>query len=120
MSRNNLLEALPDLIVLLHSDGTVHKSYGGRGVTELKPAGDSAGKPIDAVWPAPVASLARQLTAAAIAGRTMTESDFEHAGHRYDMRVSVQSSDAVTCVIRAVLDGKALESPEPQESSRAR
>jgi EAL domain-containing protein (putative c-di-GMP-specific phosphodiesterase class I)/GGDEF domain-containing protein len=120
VSRNNLLEALPDLIVLLQSDGTVFKSYGGRGVSELKPAGDFAGKAIDALWPAPVASLARQLAAQAMAGRKTTESDFEHAGHRYDMRISVHGSDMVTCVIRAVLDGKSLDSSEPQESSRTR
>ena len=118
MSRNNLLEALPDLIVLLQRDGTALKSYGGRGVAELKPTADFAGKSIDTFWPAPVASLARHLAVEAIAGRTTTESDFEHAGHRYDMRVSVHGTDMVTCVIRAVLDGKALANPEPQESSR--
>ena len=67
MATKDLLEALPDLILLLHQDGMVLGSYGGRGVPELKPATDPVGKGLEVAWPTPIAELIRRLTRDAIA-----------------------------------------------------
>ncbi len=112
MSATNLLEALPDLVVLLHRDGTLIGSHGGRSLGALRPSPEGAGKPVEASWPAPVASLARQLTHDAFSSRTATESAFKHAGRPYEMRVSIHATDTVVCVIRTVLEDAGQEAPE--------
>ena len=112
MSATNLLDALPDLVVLLHRDGTLVGSHGGRSLSALKPSPDDAGKPVAATWPEPVASLARQLTRDALSGRTTMESAFKHDGRHYEMRVSIQGADTVICVIRTVLGDAGQEAAE--------
>ena len=113
MSATDLLEALPDLLVVLHRDGTLVGCHGGRGVGALKPATDSVGKPVEVSWPESVAGLARQLTRDALAGRRAAESVFEHDGHPYEMRISAHSANTVLCVIRTVLQDPVQEAPEP-------
>src|SRR6185437_6103974 len=99
MSGTNLLEALPDLIVLLHRDGTLVRCHGGRGVAALQPAADGVGKPVEVSWPESVASLAKRLAAEVFASRKTAESAFEHGDHRYDMRMSIYGADTLLCVI---------------------
>ncbi len=111
MSATNLLEALPDLVVLLHRDGTLVGSHGGRSLYALRPSPEGAGKPVEAFWPAPVASLARQLTRDAFSSCTATGSAFKHDGRPYEMRVSIHATDTVVCTIRTVLNDAALEAP---------
>jgi EAL domain-containing protein (putative c-di-GMP-specific phosphodiesterase class I)/GGDEF domain-containing protein len=112
MSGTDLLEALPDLVVLLHRDGTLVRCHGGRGVAALKPAGDDLGKLVEVSWPESVASLARQLTHNAFANRTAAESTFEHGGHRYEMRICIYGANTVLCVIRTALKDPTQEAPE--------
>jgi EAL domain-containing protein (putative c-di-GMP-specific phosphodiesterase class I)/GGDEF domain-containing protein len=113
MSATDLLEALPDLIVLLHSDGTLVRCHGGRGVAALKPAANGIGKPVELSWPESVASLAKQLARDVFASRTAAESAFEHGGHRYEMRISIHGANTVLCMIRTVLRDPTQEAPEP-------
>src|SRR6185437_3774528 len=112
MSAINLLEALPDLVVLLHTDGTLVGSYGGRSLSALQLSADSAGKPVEEAWPEAVASLARQLTRDAFTRRAATQSAFKHDGRRYEMRVSIQGAETVICVVRAVLGDAGQDAPE--------
>jgi EAL domain-containing protein (putative c-di-GMP-specific phosphodiesterase class I)/GGDEF domain-containing protein len=105
MPSDVLIEGLPDLVVLLRRDGIVVTHRGGRGVADLKLAGDAIGKPIDAVWSESVAGLVKQLTRKAIALRTTTEARFQDRGRDYEARVSAQGPDRAICVIRAVLAG---------------
>ena len=119
MSSTNLLEALPDLIVLLHRDGAILRVYGGRGVAALKPAADAVGKSIETVWPESAARLAKELVRDALARRASAEATFEEDGHCFEMRVSVQALDVAICVVRPALSGHAQpESFDTQESSR--
>jgi EAL domain-containing protein (putative c-di-GMP-specific phosphodiesterase class I) len=111
MATKDLLEALPDLILLLQRDGTVLGSYGGRGAPELKPATDPVGKQLESAWPAPLATLIRELTLEAIAGRRVTGGSYQHAGREYDLRVNPHGSYCAVCAIRAVLDQPQLETP---------
>ena len=74
-----LLEALPDLIVLVRREGTVIACAGGGGVGHLKPTAPE-GQPLESFWPAPIAQLLKQLIRKAIATRAPTEARFEDAG----------------------------------------
>jgi EAL domain-containing protein (putative c-di-GMP-specific phosphodiesterase class I)/GGDEF domain-containing protein len=112
MSATDLLEALPDLIVLLHRDGTLISCHGGRGVAALKPRAEGVGKPVEVSWPEAVASLARQLTHEAFASRTAAESAFEQGGHRYEMRIRLHAPNTALCVIRTVLRDPIQDAPE--------
>jgi EAL domain-containing protein (putative c-di-GMP-specific phosphodiesterase class I)/GGDEF domain-containing protein len=125
MPADALIERLPDLVVLLRRDGVVVAHSGGHDVTDLKPAGDAIGKPIEAVWSDSVAGLVKQLTRKAIALRTTAEGKFQERGRDYEARVSAQGPDRAICVIRAVLAGAqdgALEAtderPRPQLDRR--
>ncbi len=115
MWTNDMFEALPDLILLLRQDGSVLRSYGGRGVPGLMPTADPAGKSLEAVWPASVTALIKQLTHEAISGATTAEAPFREDGRSYDMRISAQGADHAICVIRAALDGAQNDAPEKQE-----
>jgi EAL domain-containing protein (putative c-di-GMP-specific phosphodiesterase class I) len=111
MATKDLLEALPDLILLLQRDGTVLGSYGGRGTPELKPTADPVGRQLESAWPAPLATLIRQLTLEAIAGRRVTGASYQHAGREYDLRVNPHGSYCAVCAIRAALDQPQLRTP---------
>jgi EAL domain-containing protein (putative c-di-GMP-specific phosphodiesterase class I) len=113
MATKDLLEALPDLILLLQRDGTVLGSYGGRAAPELQPATDPVGRPLEFAWPAPLATLIRQLTLEAMAGRKVAGGAYQHAGREYDLRVNPHGSYCAVCSIRAMLD-----QPGPATPSR--
>ena len=103
MATKDLLEALPDLILLLQRDGTVLGSYGGRGTPELRPTTAPVGKQLESTWPAPLANLIRQLTLEAITSRGTTAAAHQDGGREYDIRVTPHGSYCALCVIRAML-----------------
>ena len=98
----SLLEALPDLIVLVQREGVVMACAGGGGVGRLKPA-DPDGKQLEALWPAAIAELLKQLVRKAIATRAASEGRFEHEGRGFEVRVSAQGPQRALCVIRPML-----------------
>ncbi len=87
-----LLEALPDLIVLVRRDGTVMSCAGGGGVGRLKPP-DADGERLESIWPAPVAELIKQLVRKVIATRAPAEARFHDAGRGFEARVSAQGPE---------------------------
>jgi predicted signal transduction protein with EAL and GGDEF domain len=97
-----LLEALPDLIVLVRREGTVMACGGGDGVGRLKPAAPN-GERLDCIWPAPVAELLKQLIRKAIATRAPAEARFQDEGREFEARVSAQGPERAICVIRPLL-----------------
>jgi len=111
MATKDLLEGLPDLILLLQRDGTVLGSYGGRGAPELKPTTDPVGKQLEFGWLAPLATLIRQLTLEAIAGHTVAGASYQQAGRTYDLRVTPHGSYCAICAIRAMLDQSQPDTP---------
>jgi EAL domain-containing protein (putative c-di-GMP-specific phosphodiesterase class I)/GGDEF domain-containing protein len=95
-----LVEALPDLALLIGRDGVVLAQGGGRDMTGLKPVAEPDGKPLEAAWPAPVAALLRQLTRRAIAQRATVEARFESGGCEYTAQVSPRGPDRAVCIVR--------------------
>jgi predicted signal transduction protein with EAL and GGDEF domain len=120
-----LINALPDLIVLVRRDGTVLAHGGGLGLSSLKPDQHCVGKRVEAVWPEPVAELLKRLTRGAIATRARSEAKFQHDGLEYEARATAQGPDRALCVIRALSNGQPDDSlamtgelPRPQLDRR--
>ena len=97
-----LVEALPDLALLIGRDGVVVAQGGGRDTPGLKPSADATGKPLEASWPAPVAALLRQLTRRSIAQRATAEARFESGGSEYTAQVSPRGPERAVCIVRTV------------------
>jgi EAL domain-containing protein (putative c-di-GMP-specific phosphodiesterase class I)/GGDEF domain-containing protein len=98
-----LIDALPDLVVLVRRDGTLLSHIGGTTLRALCPQHGSEGKPLDSVWPAPVAELIKQVTRRSIANRAPIETEFVNEMVRYEARVTPQGPDRAICVIRPAL-----------------
>jgi predicted signal transduction protein with EAL and GGDEF domain len=98
---DSLLEALPDLIVLVQREGTVI-ACGGGGVGRL-PGADPAGQRLEDLWPPAIAKLIKQLIRKAISSRTPAEARFEDEGGNFEVRVIAQGPERALCVIRPVL-----------------
>ena len=108
MAANSLIDGLPDLVVLVRRDGAVLDCMGGRGVAALTPQMDTTGKTLGSVWPEPVATAVKQLVRRAIALRRTVEAPIAYANGLYEIRATPQGPDRAICVMRAVLDGAAL------------
>jgi EAL domain-containing protein (putative c-di-GMP-specific phosphodiesterase class I) len=119
-----LLDALPDLVVLVGRDGVVLSGGGGRDTPGLAPAAPAAGKPLEASWPAPVAALLRQLTRKSIAQRAAVEARLTHGGAEYGLQASPRGPDRAICIVRLIGTGAADETadidprPPPQHERR--
>lgn len=100
MTDEALIDAIPDLVAFIRRDGVILNHLGGRSVAGLGDRPDIDGQHVEAVWPAPVASLLVQLTRRAITSRTSSNSRFVEQGTAYEARVSAQGRDHVLCVIR--------------------
>jgi EAL domain-containing protein (putative c-di-GMP-specific phosphodiesterase class I)/GGDEF domain-containing protein len=94
-----LVEALPDLALLIGRDGVVIAQGGGLDTYGLKPLAQAAGKPLEAAWAEPVAALLRQLTRKSIAQRATIEARFESDGIEYTARVAPRGPDRAVCII---------------------
>ena len=103
-----LVEALPDLVLLIARDGTVLAQGGGRDTVGLKLPAAAAGKPLDACWPAAIAALLLQLTRKSIAQRATAEARFTNAGTEYVAQTSPRGPERAVCIVRpaanAILD----------------
>ena len=106
-----LIDAVPDLVVLVRRDGTLLEHGGGRHTPGLTPPTSSAGKPVEVLWPESFASLLKQLVRKSIAQRTTAESRCTHHGREYTIAATPRGSDRAVCIIRAV------EPPLPDDTS---
>src|SRR5690348_5874890 len=106
MSKPELIEALPDLVLLVKRDGTPVAHAGGRAVPELGGADAANRERFVPAWSASTAALLRQLTRNAIADRTPVEARFHERDTRYEIRITPQGPDRAMCVIRPVLGGE--------------
>jgi predicted signal transduction protein with EAL and GGDEF domain len=107
-----LVEALPDLAVLIRRDGMVLAQGGGRDTAGLQPGSAAAGEPLGASWPAPVAALLLQLARKSIAQRTTAEARFTRDGTEYEVRVSPRGPERAVCIVRTTGRAAAGEGPD--------
>jgi len=99
-TRLALIDALPELVVLVQRDGVLLSHAGGCELPPLRPASGAEGKSLESVWPPAVAELIKRLVRRAIAIRSATEAEFVDGSSRYEARVSPQGPDRAICVIR--------------------
>jgi predicted signal transduction protein with EAL and GGDEF domain len=118
-TRLSLIDALPDLALLVRRDGILLSYAGGCSVQSLRPANGSEGKNLDSVWPVAVAELVKQLTRRAIAIRGAAEAEFADGASHYEVRVSPQGPDRVICVIRLSLGASSDDKLAARDDSSA-
>jgi EAL domain-containing protein (putative c-di-GMP-specific phosphodiesterase class I)/GGDEF domain-containing protein len=123
VSADELLQDLPDLVVLVRRDAVVLECRGGAAVSELRPGSDPTGKRLGAVWPGALADLLTRLARKALSTRGAVEARHEERGECYDVRVSPRGPGRVVCVLRAATaSADALENtdqrPVPQLDRR--
>jgi EAL domain-containing protein (putative c-di-GMP-specific phosphodiesterase class I) len=100
MPSTELLDALPDLVLVVRRDGTPIAHAGGRAVPEL--GGAAAGR-FTPAWSESTTALVRRLARNAIADRAPVEARFRERDEQYEIRVTPQGPDRLLCVIRPVL-----------------
>lgn len=94
MSSRELIDALPDLLLLVKRDGTPVAQAGGRA---------AAGLATSWAWSESTAALIRQLVRKAIDGRAPTEARFQEPNQQWEIRVTPQGPDRAICAIRPAL-----------------
>jgi len=102
VSAEVLIEAMPDLILLVRRDGLLLGCGGGSGVARLRPPEDCIGKPLESLWPEPLAGLIRRTVRKAIELRAPSEARFEELRDEYELCAVARGPDRATCVIRAL------------------
>ena len=100
---NPLLDALPDLVLLIRRDGVLLAHAGGSAVAALIPENGSVGQRLGGEWTPALSSLVKQLVRRAIAERKSVEARFADAADHYELRVSAQAPDRALCIIRAAI-----------------
>jgi predicted signal transduction protein with EAL and GGDEF domain len=102
MSGTALLDAMPDVVAFIESNGIVSHHLGGRQVPFMKGAGDLAGRRLQDLLPPQVAALLNRLVKRAIADRAACETEFSVADGAYHVRMSAHGPRRALCVIRHV------------------
>jgi EAL domain-containing protein (putative c-di-GMP-specific phosphodiesterase class I) len=100
MPSPELIDALPDLVLVVKRDGTPIAHGGGRAVPEL---GSAAAQRFVPSWSENTAALVRRLVRNAIADRAPVEARFRERDEQYEVRVTPQGPDRAVCVIRPAL-----------------
>jgi diguanylate cyclase len=106
-TRDTAIATLPELVITLHRNGTII-DHNAVNIPSL-PVGEGTGGEIELLWPESLVALLRQLARKASAVRGTIESSFEQGRERYELRVSAQGPDRLTCSIRPLLIGTSLE-----------
>jgi predicted signal transduction protein with EAL and GGDEF domain len=96
-----LIDAMPDLLLVVGRDGTLLKYGGGRAVASLVPPAAGLGHPLASIWPAALSTGLQQLCRKAIASRRSLDGELTDAGRSYQVRVTPQGPDRVLCALRA-------------------
>jgi EAL domain-containing protein (putative c-di-GMP-specific phosphodiesterase class I)/GGDEF domain-containing protein len=109
---SDLLNALPDLLLLVKRDGSIVRHQGGQGVPELRPVAPLKGTQPEVRWSETTTTLIRQLARKVISQRTTLEAQFREQGRQYEIRVTAQGPDRALCAIRNVLAASRDDSAE--------
>jgi predicted signal transduction protein with EAL and GGDEF domain len=104
MSDDSLIQAMPDVVAFVRSDGLITHHLGGRQVSFVHGSGSLAGRRLEEVFQPHVAALLARLVRRALAGRASCEAEFSVDGPTYQARVSAQGPRRALCVIRHVAD----------------
>src|SRR5688500_6475688 len=98
------IQAVPDLTLLVRSDGNILARLGGRELTN-----GSEAPTLDEMWSADVARRLRQLVRHALKDRTSLDRKYREGDRSYEVRVRPQGVDRALLVFRELADGGADE-----------
>jgi predicted signal transduction protein with EAL and GGDEF domain len=110
LSADALLQALPELLLLLRRDGVILAHSPGRPLEALhppllQPGEPFAGRRVAELWSESVAGLLLRLTRKAILQRTAVEAHLREGTEDFEVRASARGPDRALCVLRAALPG---------------
>jgi predicted signal transduction protein with EAL and GGDEF domain len=100
LPREASLQALPDLVLVVHRSGTVLTCLGGRHLGDASMPQDLAGRALDTIWPEPIASRLMQLVRRVLKTREAVRHPCSDGNRTYEARVSVQARDQALLVFR--------------------
>lgn len=102
MSDDSLIQAMPDVVAFVRPDGLITHHLGGRQVPFVRGSGSLAGRRLEDVLQAHVATLIARLVRRALTTRASCEAEFTVDGATYQARLSAQGPQRALCVIRHV------------------
>jgi len=100
MADDELIDQLPELVLLVRRNGVLLGHGGGRGLAALQPPPDAVGRRVEALLPAPVAAAIRRLVKRVITERAPADAEVELADAVYQLRVTPQGPDRAICSVR--------------------
>lgn len=110
---NNLshafIEAVPDLTLLVRSDGNILARLGGRELNGRANAMSSAALTLDQMWSTDVARRLRQLVRHALKDRMSLDRKYREADRSYEVRVRPQGIDRALMVFRELAEDEAVD-----------
>lgn len=97
-----LLDAMPDVVAFIESNGVVSQHLGGRQVPFMKGAGNLTGRRVQDLLPPQIAALLNRLVKRALADRAACEAEFSAPDGTYQVRMRAHGPRRALCVIRHV------------------
>jgi predicted signal transduction protein with EAL and GGDEF domain len=107
---DTLIQAVPDLTLLVRSDGNILARLGGRELNGREGTNGSLALTLDQMWSADVARRLRQFVRHALKERASLDRKYREADRNYEVRVRPQGVDRVLMVFRELTDDEAIES----------
>ncbi len=95
-----ILEALPDLNLVVRSDGVIVGNVGGRQLGIADEPGEMIGTSLREVWTEDIASHLHLLVRRTLRTRTPVERRYTYHGRSYEVRVQPQGVDRAMMVLR--------------------
>src|SRR5262245_26495325 len=95
-----ILEALPDLNLVVRGDGVIVGNVGGRHLGIAEEPGELIGTSLREVWTEDIAGHLNLLVRRTLRTRTPVERRYTYRGRSYEVRVQPQGVDRVLMVLR--------------------
>jgi hypothetical protein len=102
-----ILQALPDLTLVVRSDGVIVGNVGGRNLGIADEPGELIGTSLREVWTADIAAHLNLLVRRTLRTRAPVERQYEYNDRSYSVRVQPQGVDRVLMVLRDVTQNSA-------------
>jgi EAL domain-containing protein (putative c-di-GMP-specific phosphodiesterase class I)/GGDEF domain-containing protein len=101
---DTFIQAVPDLTLLVRSDGNILARLGGRELNGRRGAKGSTALTLDQMWSTEVAHRLRQLVRHALKERASLDRKYREADRSYEVRVRPQGIDRVLMVFRELAE----------------
>src|SRR5262245_6870612 len=114
-----ILEALPDLTLVVRSDGVIVGNVGGRHLGIADEPGELIGTSLREVWTEEIAGHLNLLVRRTLRTRTPVERRYTYHGRSYEVRVQPQGVDRVLMVLRDASKATSRSTAQPMMAEPA-